>query len=615
MAKVMLNKLNIYGTYIVITACTVSLLVLLYDVGFRSMRVPYEYSWDSVFCQSIIKTIIETGWIIYNPRVGAPLGLEMGDFPMGDGLAFLLIRFLALFSKDSGLVLNCFFLVMFIVCALTSTYVLNAMKFSKALVVLGSLLFTFLPYHWIRGQSHLFLSAYYIVPCIVLLCFRCFENSGACLCIDNNSSASEKALYILKPSIIVLCICIGSSGIYYAFFACFFIMFTGMYLGIANSDKYIAFRALICISLVVIALGINILPNILYVSSHGINSEVAHRLPLEAEYYGMKIARLFIPPFRNHAIPIVNEVSNRYSSFPLNGGEWSEYLGIFGSIGFLVLLYTVFFSQKVTDTLIRSISLLNLAAILLATIGGFASFFALFVSAQIRCYNRISVFIGFFSIVGLLYLLGELQHRFRFSRLIFYGFTMIITVFGIVDQFPLFQFRNSRLLPTYVNYVADRNYFQAIESRLPANSMIFQFPYMPFPESQPINKILDYDLLKGYLHTNTLRWSYAGMKGRDADRWQRVLVSQGISHIERIQRIAAIGFCGILIDRYGYSDNGEMLINEIQAILATYPIVDGNNRYAFFSLDKILDTMKQQFGPKTIEDLKRSTLYPGILEH
>ena len=48
-------------------------------------------------------------------------------------------------------------------------------------------------------------------------------------------------------------------------------------------------------------------------------------------------------------------------------------------------------------------------------------------------------------------------------------------------------------------------------------AMVFQLPYRRFPETQPLARMADYDLMRGYLHSDDLRWSYGFMKGRPGD--------------------------------------------------------------------------------------------------
>ena len=56
-----------------------------------------------------------------------------------------------------------------------------------------------------------------------------------------------------------------------------------------------------------------------------------------------------------------------------------------------------------------------------------------------------------------------------------------------------------------------------------------------------------------FLHTRSVRWSYGAMKGRPAD-WAAELV--GVPVADLVSRLAAAGFDGVYVDRFGYADDG-----------------------------------------------------------
>lgn len=115
------------------------------------------------------------------------------------------------------------------------------------------------------------------------------------------------------------------------------------------------------------------------------------------------------------------------------------------------------------------------------------------------------------------------------------------------------------------NFELDKNFVADIESSLPENSAIYQLPYMPFPETASLYRLHTYDLAAGFLHSKTLRWNYAGMKGRSGDLFYRMLSQEPIQ--KQIQVIENLGFSGIYIDRRGFKDNGNLIINDLLNIL------------------------------------------------
>ncbi len=88
--------------------------------------------------------------------------------------------------------------------------------------------------------------------------------------------------------------------------------------------------------------------------------------------------------------------------------------------------------------------------------------------------------------------------------------------------------------------MSDKFFVNSIEAIMPNNAMIFQLPYVPFPQSPPINNMIEFSHLRGYLHSNNLRWSYGAMKGRSGDDWQRAVA--GMSMENMLKTLSQTGF-------------------------------------------------------------------------
>src|SRR5690606_17161453 len=137
----------------------------------------------------------------------------------------------------------------------------------------------------------------------------------------------------------------------------------------------------------------------------------------------------------------------------------------------------------------NSLVLLNISAVLLATIGGFGSIFALLISPQIRAYNRISVYIAFISLFALAVLIDLLIKKYNKSKLHYtamVGVICILIIIGILDQTDRSLIPNYQLLKE--EYLNDREFVGNIESSVPESSIIYQLPYVPFPENPPVYK-------------------------------------------------------------------------------------------------------------------------------
>jgi phosphoglycerol transferase len=227
--------------------------------------------------------------------------------------------------------------------------------------------------------------------------------------------------------------------------------------------------------------------------------------------------------------------------------------------------------------------MLNLATVLLGTIGGFGSLFAWTISSYIRAYNRISIYIGFFSLFAVALLVDRRRQWWKttFLRTVtWYAGVLWLPVFGLWEQ------TTSRLIPPYaeqqMEYRSDADFIHRIEATAPKQAMIFQLPYVPFPEQSPVYRMIDYDHLRGYLHSQDLRWSYGTMKGREGAAWQQQVVQQPLDQM--ITTLKEAGFSGLYVDCYGYADEGANIVGQLRSLIPIAPIVSANGRLYFFSL-------------------------------
>jgi len=555
-----------------------SLLILTGVLQFwrGDLTVPLTYSnGDALFSSMSVKSIVDHGWYLQNPNLGAPFVQNMQDFPLADAANMLLIKLMTLLFPSFGAAINGFFILTFPLVAISAFFVLRYYKVSSSTAAVCSLLYAFMPFHFLRGLSHLLLSAYYTIPIITLLALELWSKNPPFFEQGRFQWSHRSAWFLLA------CLLIGSAGVYYAFFACFFI-------GVAALSSYVnrrQFKALVSAAVLVGAIAgtvvLNVAPSLIYQAQHGQNPDVAVRGAVEAEVFAMKITQLVLPQ-GGHRLPVFEKIARKYDGFPLPN-ENMETLGAIGSIGFLSLIFLLLKGRRLSQSLSPRLALLNLGAVLLGTIGGFGALFAIFVSPSIRAYNRISIFIAFFALFQVALLLDWFQQRYLpqgWKRITFQGVLVVVLTLGILDQ------NTAYYVPQYAQaseeFKHDQAFIQSIEVSLPKGAMIFQLPYAPFPEHPPLHEMKDYELFRGYLHSKDLKWSYGGMKGRPGDLWQRSLVTKPIGQM--VETLALVGFNGIYIDRFGYADRAAELEGQLAELLGVAPVVSPNQRLSFFGM-------------------------------
>lgn len=587
-----------YFSAVILTLCIFILLTHAWDFN---LRIPFIYHGDSILggdvtCISmLIKSIIDTGWYLKNPYIGVPGGYNLADYPFGgDNFHLLFIKILSYFTSDYALILNLFFIFTFISVTLSALCVLKRLGLRYPFALAVSLLFSFLPYHFFRGEMHLFLSSYYIIPIVVWV---------AVIVIPfREQNLTSKKKFVSWTMYFLLSVLIGSSGVYYMFFGIFFILLSGLITSIVYRNWSSISKSIIFTIFITGTMIINIIMPLYINNTHsGSTPYLFQRSPGEAEILGMKLTQLLLPIDNDREKILANFKQKYNSSAPQLGGyeNSSPSLGTTGAIGFLILLGVLFFRKNTNDKELYTLELvskLNLGAVLLGIIGGFGSLFAYLIDPTIRSYNRISIYIAFFSLYAFFFVVQRFIKKFVLfdNKYIYFSLSMLLLIIGIYRQTTTHSHLFWPSLPATVikaEFNHDKNFIYQIENTLPHNSAIFQLPYIPFPENFFVNKMFDYEHFKPYLHSHYLKWSYGAMKGRPVDMWQQKV--SGLPTSEMINKLIAAGFTGIYINRNGYLDNGKNIENQLTNLLDQRPLVSENNQLCFYDLRNYAAKLKK----------------------
>ena len=187
-------------------------------------------------------------------------------------------------------------------------------------------------------------------------------------------------------------------------------------------------------------------------------------------------------------------------------------------------------------------------------VGGLGALLELFVTPDIRAWNRISVVIAFLSLLAAARCWTRSSRAGAGRR---WGAALVRLAAGGRAVFGVYDQTSDAYIPAYSatarQWRSDSVFVAAIEARLPLGASVFQLPYVPFPEGYPQTPVggplatyaTKYEPLRGYLHSSTLRWSYGAMKGRSAD-WAAQLAGQPLSLVTAAA--AAAGFDGVWVD-------------------------------------------------------------------
>lgn len=575
---------------------------------FPELTTPYSYAGDGMAYLWNVQRTIEGSWYFDNLRSGFPFGSNHLDYPTADTGSYLAIKLLGWAHFSAAAVLNLYYLLGFSLAAITAYLVSRTLDVSKNFAIATALLYTFTSFHFGR-VGHLFFTWYFVAPLFFYVGFRLLSDKPVFL-------KKQHPIYAKLTRALGL-VALASFGIYYSFFGCLVIVFcTGIAVCLHRSWKHVA-EGVLTLSFIAFGVFLNVLPSLLHIFNNGENREGVSRFAAESELYALKIAQMLLPR-SDHRLDTFFEFTNRYnSSFPLITENVSASLGMVGSIGFLLLMGFAFslpFLRR-KNTIGRSnttfqqgqlqvLAILCVGLVLMGTVGGFSSLFSMMVSSAIRSWNRISIFIAFISVLACMLAVDLLVKKYtqkitplRYAQAVSTLIAVVLIALGVLDQTAKpchsCQLGNENL------YKNDRDFIHAVETSLPKSAAIYQLPYASYPENGAVNGMGSYDQARGHLHSQHLKWSFGGMRGREGDWFYRKLAQLPIA--EQVSVASAMGFSGVYIDRQGYLDVKPETVKRCRDSLATQVAKIKSNCMAYTELEQaIASTQETQTGSKPL---------------
>jgi phosphoglycerol transferase len=523
------------------------------------LHKPFIYAGDSVSYLWNIKRVIEEAWFFTNTQTGYPFGSNHLDYPTSDTGNYLILKLLGLLLDTPVAVLNVYFLLGFSLAFSVAYIVLKAMGVSRALAVSGAVLYSFTAYHFGR-LGHLFFTWYFVAPLFFYYGFRLFNPELNAFYAQQ--TIRSKALDVLAWLLL------ASFGIYYALFGSMVLLVSaGLAALLYKSWLHLRLGLLAC---AVVSLGVllNVAPSLYYLWTMGPNLEGVNRAPGESELFGLKLSQMLLPR-GDHRLDSFYDVANLYNNhFPLVTENMSATLGVTASLGLLMLMVSVFVVPMLLNTRIEHsqqkrwlnqmlvMGLLACSLFFVATVGGFASLFALLVSASIRSWNRISIFIEFIAIAAFVLSFDGLLRAYfhdKYWRIARGVLVCVFLFYATADQTakPCL----SCIQANSAAFENDKTFVKRIETSVPINAAIYQLPYMGYPEYGSVNGLGSYDQARGHLHSSTLKWNFGGIRGRDGDWFYRKLAHLPVE--QQMTVLQALGFSGIYVNRRGYVPMGD----------------------------------------------------------
>lgn len=520
----------------------------------------------------------------------------------------LLLRVIAMFSSSFGLACNILYLLGYVLVAVSMGIVLRIMGIHGAIAGTLGIVYTFLPYHYLRGESHIYLGMYYMVPFSCLIIFQVLQ--GKVYLSRENLEIRNKRFLSLMLAVILLAI----TDIYYMVFTCILLVSAGFIKSVWER-KFPYFNTSIVLCAVMLA--IVIITNVPYLfallNGEQAEASIINRNLGDLELFALRITQLLLP-IQGHRISFLNLIRKQYDRSIPDTESRMVSLGLIMSAGFLISLFFGWIHDRQTEDgkKLKSLGMLNLCCILFSTVGGFQVFIGM-ISPVIRCYNRMSVFIATFSMMTIAVLLQALYQKWieiRWKTSTFFLFLLLLLGGGIYDQTKQFD-----RLKYQENLELDRNtrdMVQQMEDILPKGSLIFMLPALYENEDAKIYQMRNYEQQWPVLYSDSLRWSATDSLGiKDKNRqWKKAL--SVMETYQMLENVCAVGFDGVWMDENGY-DPAEFLEiqKELEHCLGKPLLTSASGKQAYYSLDLFRGKMNEKYSDKELEKLKKDSMQLG----
>ena len=561
------KKINIIKC-IIGSIVLVIFLILFFRLWEFDITKPYRYQRRDDFVYSVVaKNAMNGGSYFYNSNLGAPYGMELYYFPLLMQSYILWCKFIGIFTRNWVIAVNSYYFMTYIFSFCTFFYMCKKIGIKSNVVsYFGGLVFAFSQYHIYRANIHITATSYFVIPLIIVLCYNMAIGKYEEKCSPNK---------VLE--IIITCLLVGCTDIYYAFFGCFLICIMLVDSLIKRRWKTIAVGIGTIIGIVLMIL-ICLSPSIIYSLKYGGNEYAAARSPYQAYYSGFQFISLFLPmKGSENLLSHFTDIYRSISGLPY-GEQICNYVGLIGFVGLIYVVYYILFKKDIDekqDLFIR----LNIATIFLGTVGGIGLIVAIFITSKIRTYTRIFPYVFAFLIIAVCINFDRLYQKNK-------KWLFILSVLALIHFIDLSPWS---LLPDYKSqaelYDKDKMFITSIEQFVEDGDYILQLPYLTGIENDTTAGKGNCNFhFKGYLlQSKNLGWSYGTLAGTNADKeYNEKFDTDSVQQILFFAK--QLGYSGIYVDASIRDKAERHIVQDLKEELGYVSLMSDDRKWFYFDI-------------------------------
>jgi hypothetical protein len=568
---------------------------------------PFTSGGDGNFYAMVVQGLARHGQYFDNPDLGWPFAQQLHDLPQGaDNFNYLLLRGIVAVTRSPWAAINVFFLLTFATVAALAYVALRMLGVRRWVAAIMALVYDFVPYHFVRGEQHLLLTAFHFVPLIAVLALSMFDREPPL----SRNRADGKVRPTLRKNwwTVALIAAVASSGSYYFIFMLGLVGSAAVLSAIRRpSWRPIASAIAVTVigSVVFVA---NVSPSLLFYARNGSNPTVAARAPSETELYGLKVTQLFLPRY-GHRIQALADLTQK-SQGRVVVSESGQQLGLIGGVGLALILGAVIAASmgrtksRLGQRMVPA-GLLTVACIAVATVSGFSLYLSAAGLSYIRSWNRVSIVIAFLALLGLAYTVEWwLDRKVRSRRLVAVLGAVLVLVM-VFDQFTPTD------IPPYAALHAtaqsNKQLFAKVATDQGDGGKVYMWPDEPFPEAFRRGGTDPYDQATGYIFEPKLLYSFGFVNGRHPQYGQSF---ESKPAAEWLTDAVAVGFRALVVDRTAVE--GPFRVVDVEPSLAPVlgdpTMVSANGRYAYYDLRRFAADATARLGADALAARAKTVL-------
>ena len=485
-------------------------------------------------------------------NLGAPYEANYSDWPIGLTLEYLPVRPLVYFFGLS-MGSNIYLLLCHSAAGLCMFICMRWMGAASSWAFFCSLAFGLSPFIFYRGLAHTMLAnLVWVVPLVCTAAWYLFQKK---LDLKNSKSFWLVALFSLF---------IGTQMLYFSVPYLWILIWASLFWLVRSREIRVLLPYIANAVFFLLGFILSNLPYFINIFKQGNNSQVVISEYQHLQQAALRPIEMFLPG-SGSGIPILDILSRLHENkdfFRLNVGaseSMSAYLGLLGSLGFIILVVsTLFYAATNRQTAISGWFWLALFLIAFSVVSGLNSILGLGGVYVLRSSNRYSIYIA---AVGLIYLSLFLSaHSYRIGK----GWRILLAILilaipcaetilprlmgaelhrGVEDV--VFWKKGSKQWETRSEaYHSDVEFAKNLEAMLPEGAMVFNFPKIDLPGEGA------YIFYRPAYFTEKIRYSFGNIHGRAKDTWLKSI--ENFEPQEMVEALQGYGFSGILV----YHGNG-----------------------------------------------------------